>query len=99
MQAKQASDQLNMKMALLKLMGEAELNQAQIQKLEAEVEQIKIGIVTEGEKLRIQEINMQIGLERQRREGVLKAIETMNSVYERMASTKESMDEEMPKVV
>ena len=98
-QAKQASDQLNMKMALLKLMGEAELNQAQIQKLEAEVEQIKIGIVTEGEKLRIQEINMQIGLERQRREGVLKAIETMNSVYERMASTKESMDEEMPKVV
>ena len=98
-QAKQASDQLNMKMALLKLMGEAELNQAQIQKLEAEVEQIKIGIVTEGEKLRIQEINMQIGLERQRREGVLKAIETMNKVYERMADTKESMDEEMPKVV
>mgnify|MGYP003340513277 FL=1 len=98
-QAKQASDQLNMKMALLKLMGEAELNQAQIQKLEAEVEQIKIGIVTEGEKLRIQEINMQIGLERQRREGVLKAIETMNKVYERMADTKEGMDEEMPKVV
>ena len=98
-QAKQASDQLNMKMALLKLMGEAELNQAQIQKLEAEVEQIKIGIVTEGEKLRIQEINMQIGLERQRREGVLKAIETMNKVYERMADTKEEMDEEMPKVV
>ena len=99
MQARQASDQLNMKMALLKLMGEAELNQAQIQKLEAEVEQIKIGIVTEGEKLRIQEINMQIGLERQRREGVLKAIETMNKVYERMANDKEEMDEEMPKVV
>ena len=99
MQARQASDQLNMKMALLKLMGEAELNQAQIQKLEAEVEAIKIGIVTEGERMRIQEINMQIGLQRERREGVLKAIETMNKVYERMADTKEDMDEEMPKVV
>jgi len=98
-QAKQASDQLNMKMALLKLMGEAELNQAQIQKLEAEVEAIKIGIVTEGERMRIQEINMQIGLQRERREGVLSAIQTMNSVYERMASGKEesSPEMEMPK--
>ena len=94
-QAKQASDQLNMKMALLKLMGEAELNQAQIQKLEAEVEAIKIGIVTEGERMRIQEINMQIGLQRERREGVLSAIQTMNSVYERMASGKEESNPEM----
>ena len=99
-QAKQASDQLNMKMALLKLMGEAELNQAQIQKLEAEVEAIKIGVVTEGERMRIQEINMQIGLQRERREGVLSAIQTMNSVYERMAASKEEGNEpemEMPK--
>ena len=94
-QAKQASDQLNMKMALLKLMGEAELNQAQIQKLEAEVEAIKIGIVTEGERMRIQEINMQIGLQRERREGVLSAIQTMNSVYERMANGKEESNPEM----
>jgi len=100
-QAKQASDQLNMKMALLKLMGEAELNQAQIQKLEAEVEAIKIGIVTEGERMRIQEINMQIGLQRERREGVLSAIQTMNSVYERMAAGKEESDTpsmEMPQL-
>jgi chaperonin GroES len=101
-QAKQASDQLNMKMALLKLMGEAELKQAQIQKLEAEVEEIKIGIVTEGERMRIQEINMQIGLQRERREGVLSAIQTMNSVYDRMAkSPEESIGEpqmEMPQL-
>ena len=88
-QAKQASDQLNMKMALLKLMSEAELNQAQIQKLEAQVEEIKIGIVTEGERMRIQEINMQIGLQRERREGVLSAIQTMNTVYDRMSKGKE----------
>ena len=83
-QAKQASDQLNMKMALLKLMSEAELNQAQIQKLEAEAEAIKIGIVTEGEKMRIQEINTQIALQRERREGVMGAIQTMNTVYQSM---------------
>jgi len=100
-QAKQASDQLNMKMALLKLMGEAELNQAQIQKLEAEVEAIKIGIVTEGERMRIQEINMQIGLQRERREGVLSAIQTMNTVYDRMSGSKEETGEpqmEMPQL-
>ena len=83
-QAKQASDQLEMKMALLKLMSEAELNQAQIQKLQAEAEAIKIGIATEGEKMRIQEINMQIGLQRERREGLLTAINTMNTVYDTM---------------
>jgi hypothetical protein len=83
-QAKQASDQLTMKTALLKLMGEAELNQAQIQKLEAEVEEIKIGIVTEGERMRIQEINMQIGLQRERREGVMNAIKTMNLAFDKM---------------
>lgn len=84
LQAKQASDQLTMKVALLKLMGEAELNQAQIQKLEAEIEQIRIGIVTEGERMRIQEINMQIGLQRERREGVMNAIKTMNSAFDKM---------------
>lgn len=84
LQAKQASDQLTMKVALLKLMGEAELNQAQIQKLEAEIEEIRIGIVTEGERMRIQEINMQIGLQRERREGVMNAIKTMNSAFDKM---------------
>ena len=86
LQAKQASDQLTMKIALLKLMGEAELNQAQIQKLEAEVEEIKIGIVTEGERMRIQEINMQIGLQRERREGVMNAIKTMNVAFDKMVA-------------
>jgi chaperonin GroES len=83
-QTKQAEMDLTMKMGLLKLMGEAELNQAQIQRLEAEVEAIKIGIVTEGERMRIQEVNMQIGLQRERREGVLSSIQTMNTVYDKM---------------
>jgi chaperonin GroES len=94
-QAKQASDQLNMKMALLKLMSEAELNQAQIQKLTAEAESIKIGIATEGERMRIQEINMQIGLQRERREGVLTSIKTMNDVYDRMISEQQQPQQNM----
>ena len=95
LQAKQASDQLDMKMALLKLMSEAELNQAQIQKLQAEAEAIKIGIATEGEKMRIQEINTQIALQRERREGVISAITTMNQVYDTMMKSKM---EESPEV-
>lgn len=102
LQAKQASDQLTMKVALLKLMGEAELNQAQIQKLEAEVEEIKIGIVTEGERMRIQEINMQIGLQRERREGVMNAIKTMNVAFDKMvAGSQEDLGQfnvEMPQL-
>ena len=101
-QAKQASDQLTMKIALLKLMGEAELDQAQIQKLQAEVEEIKIGIVTEGERMRIQEINMQIGLQRERREGVMNAIKTMNTAFDKMmAGSKEDLGQfnvEMPQL-
>jgi len=98
-QAKQASDQLEMKIALLKLMSEAELNQAHIQKLEAEAEAIKIGIATEGEKMRIQEINTQIALQRERREGVLSAIKTMNTVYDRMMQGQpEQQTQEQPQM-
>lgn len=86
-EAKKAENDLKMKLGLLKLMSEAELAQAQIAKLEAEAEAIKIGIATEGQKMRIQEINTQIALQRERREGVLNAIKTMSDVY---ASMKES---------
>ena len=99
-QAKQASDQLEMKMALLELMSKAELQQAEIQKLQAEAEAIKIGIATEGEKMRIQEINMQIALQRERREGILGSIQTMNAVYNNMMQQKEGgqAQEEMPQL-
>ncbi|CAB4132868.1 hypothetical protein UFOVP252_15 [uncultured Caudovirales phage] len=104
-QAKQASDQLNMKMALLKLMGEAELNQAKIQKLEAEAEILKIGVLHEGEKMRIQQINTEIAMSRERREGVLSSIQTMNDVYDRMMQSKaeeapkqQTMQQEMPQL-
>jgi len=98
-QAKQASDQLEMKIALLKLMSEAELNQAHIQKLEAEAEAIKIGIATEGEKMRIQEINTQIALQRERRAGVMSAIQTMNTVYDKMMQGQsEQQTQEQPQM-
>jgi chaperonin GroES len=97
LQAKQASDQLTMKIALLKLMGEAELNQAKIQKLEAEAEVLKIGVLHEGEKMRIQEINTQIAMQRERREGVLSSIQTMNDVYDRMMQSQpEQMQSQAP---
>jgi chaperonin GroES len=84
LQAQQASDQLDMKMGLMKLMGDAELNQAKIQKLEAEAEAIKIGLVAEGEQMRLNQINTEIAMQRERREGVLSAVKTMNDVYATM---------------
>ena len=104
-QAKQASDQLNMKLALLELMGKAELNQAHIQKLEAEAEVLKIGVLHEGEKMRIQQINTEIAMSRERREGVLSSIQTMNDVYDRMMQSRDmeqpeqqQMPQEMPQL-
>ena len=89
--------ELAMKMGLLKLMGEAELNQAKIKKLEAEAESTKIGIATEGQKIRIQEINSQIGLQRERREGILSSIDTMNKVYSYMTEDqKRQQPSQMP---
>ena len=80
-------------------MSDAELNQAHIQKLEAEAEAIKIGIAIEGEKMRIQEINTQIALQRERREGVLSAIQTMNTVYDKMMQGQpEQQTQEQPQM-
>jgi hypothetical protein len=93
LQAKQASDQLDMKMGLMKLMGDAELNQAKIQKLEAEAEAIKIGIVTEGEQMRLNQINTDIAMQRERRDGVLNSIKTMNEVYKTMQEGKQAQQE------
>jgi chaperonin GroES len=89
-QTKQAQMDLDMKMGLLKLMSEAELNQAKIQKLEAEAEVLRIGVLHEGEKLRLQDLNTQIGMARERREGVMGAIQTMQTVY---ASMKQGQDQ------
>jgi len=99
-QAKQASDQLTLKLGLLKLMGEAELNQAYIQKLESEAQAIKIGVATEGQKMRIQEINSTIALQRERREGVLSSIKTMNTVYDRIMQEQpeQQIQEEQPQM-
>ena len=83
-EAKKAESELAMKMGLLKLMGDAELNQAKIKKLEAEAEAIKVGVATEGEKMRLNQINSEIALSRERREGILGSIETMNKVYSSM---------------
>ena len=98
-QAKQAQAELDMKMGLLKLMSEAELNQAKIQKLEAEAEVLRIGVLHEGEKLRLQEINTQIGMSRERREGVLGAIQTMQSVYQTMKQDQPTGGEKSPESI
>ena len=94
--SKQAEIELAMKLGLLKLMADAELNQAKIEKLQAEAEIFKIGVLHEGEKLRLQEINTQIGLRREHRAGILGSIETMNKVFLNM--TKDQQRQEQPQI-
>ena len=81
---KQASDQLQFKMALLKLMKEAELNQAKIEKLQAEVAVLYTEADNAERQSKINEINTAIAMQRERREGILSSIETVTRVYEAM---------------
>ena len=95
--SKKASDELTMKLGLLKLMDQAELNQAQITKLKAEAEAISIGIATEGEKMRIQQINTEIALQRSRRDGILQSVKAMTDIFKVMQGAQQpgaSMPEE-----
>ena len=79
-----AENELNLKLGLLKLMKEAEVGQAKIHKLEAEAEKLKAETATVGQQAKINEVNTQIALSRERRDGVLGSIETMTRVFEAM---------------
>lgn len=79
-----AENELNLKLGLLKLMKEAEVGQAKIHKLEAEAEKLKAETATVSQQAKINEVNTQIALSRERRDGVLGSIETMTRVFEAM---------------
>ena len=75
---------LEMKMGLLKLMKEAELSQAKIQKLEAEVAFIGAEIASVERDRKINEVQVAIALQKERREGITSSIDTMNKVFDAM---------------
>lgn len=91
-----AENELNLKLGLLKLMKEAEVGQAKIHKLEAEAEKLKAETATVGQQTKINEVNTQIALSRERRDGVLGSIETMTKVFQAMKS-EPSKGEAVPK--
>lgn len=82
--SKQAELDLQMKLGILKLMKEAELNQAKIDKLQAEAENIRKDTSMKDSQHRLNEINTQIAMQRERRDGILGSIETMTKVFESM---------------
>jgi len=79
-----AENELNLKLGLLKMMKEAEVGQAKIHKLEAEAEKLKAETATVGQQTKINEVNTQIALSRERRDGVLGSIDTMTKVFQAM---------------
>ena len=84
-ETKKLHDQLQMKLGMMKLMSEAELNQAKIVVLEAEAVALRAGIQTSANNSKIQGILAQVSLAREHREGVLKSIEVMSAVADRMS--------------
>ena len=79
-----AESELNMKLGLLKLMKEAELGQAKIKLMEAQVKEIEAGIQSADKQHKLNEINTSIALQKEHRDGILSSIETMTKVFEAM---------------
>jgi len=98
-QAQQASDQLQLKLGLLKLLGEAELNQSKIHKLEAEAEVIRKEGGQHAHAARLNEINTMIALAKERREATLGSVETMMKVFDSMKPTGGTPQPEAPQVL
>jgi hypothetical protein len=71
-----------MKLGLLKLLGDAELNQAKIEKLHAEAESLQREGNHNEHAARLNEINTMIALARERREATLGSVETMMKVFQ-----------------
>ena len=82
--SKAAENELNMKVALLKLMKEAEKSQAQIHKFEAETQLILAQVQSEGTQTKLNAVNTSIALQKERREGILSSIEVMAKAFETM---------------
>lgn len=83
-QTKQADMQLQMKLGLLKLMKEAEVAQAKIQKMEAEAMLITEEAKVVGDNTKANMINMQINAEKARHEGILRSVEVMSKAFDTM---------------
>ncbi len=83
-QTQQAENELTMKMGILKLMKEAELNQGKIHLLEAQVKQIEAEIDSGNKQHKLNEINTAIALQREHRDGILSSVDTMTKVFQAM---------------
>lgn len=96
-QSKQAQMQLDMKMAMAELMSEVELNQAKVQKLEAEAIKAlaEAGGIEVGHQIEL--IKTQIEAKKNQQSGLLKSLEILNKAMENSndnnSSGKEGMGE------
>ena len=97
MQTKQADQQMQFKLAMMKLMKDVEINQAKIHKLEAEailaVEQA--GGVRTGQDIAM--LDAQIGAARAHNEGIQTALKTMMDLEKHMTDMSQPQPEAMPK--
>lgn len=97
MQTKQADQQMQFKLAMMKLMKDVEINQAKIHKLEADailaVEQA--GGVRTGQDIAM--LDAQIGAARAHNEGIQTALKTMMDLEKHMTDMSQPQPEAMPK--
>ena len=94
----QAEMDLQLKLGLLKLMKEAELSQAKIQKLEAEVAFIGAEIQSIPRDQKLNEVQAAIAQAKERREGITSSIDTMTKVFESMKANQPPQTAETPEI-
>jgi chaperonin GroES len=87
---KQADVELQQKLGLLKLMKEAELQQSKIKLMEAQVMEIMAGIQDAKSKQKLAELQHQIDMSRERREGIMNSVEVMTKAFGALTDRKEA---------
>ena len=83
-ETKKAEMQIEMKLGLMKLLKEAELNQAKIEKLLAEAEFLKAEASNAENLTKIKAVESAVAMHRDKRDGMLEAAEMMRKIYETM---------------
>ena len=89
-QTAKAQQDLDLKLGLLKLMKDAEISQAKIAKMEAEIAFIGAEIQSVPRDARLNEITTAIALAKERRDGIVSSIETMTKVFDTMKADQPS---------
>jgi hypothetical protein len=93
-EADKAQQEVDTKLGLMQMMKEAELTQAKIAKMEAEIKLLEVEAGGAAHQMQINELNSQIALAKERREGIVDSVKMMKDMYDATTAKQEKEEKE-----